>query len=156
MIVSSIVYIWYIYIYEKKILIFFEFILFFIFFNFFHFLICMACEFFFRIILFKSKSSFSAISEVDLKKKLFKKDIQLFTSFRKCEPDEIQNRFVKKCLLKFKNKYLFLRQIHQPKHLLWSQYFVKQYDAEYIRKASQVDEKPKRKWTWIFVLLVSD
>lgn len=45
----------------------------------------------------------------------------------------------------------------QPKHLLWSLYFLKQYDAESIRRTLfHVDEKTIRKWTWIFVTLISD
>lgn len=45
----------------------------------------------------------------------------------------------------------------KPKHLLWTLYFLKQYDVEHTRRPLlNADEKTIRKWTWIFVKLLSD
>lgn len=45
----------------------------------------------------------------------------------------------------------------EPKHLLWCLNFLKQYSDEHTRKAVRsAVEKTIRKWTWIFVKLVSD
>ena len=44
-----------------------------------------------------------------------------------------------------------------PKHLLWSLSFLKEYSHEHYRRAIfKADEKTIRKWTWIFVKLLSD
>lgn len=44
-----------------------------------------------------------------------------------------------------------------PKHLLWCLNFLKQYTVDHTRKAIfEADEKTVRKWTWIFVKLISD
>lgn len=44
-----------------------------------------------------------------------------------------------------------------PKHLLWSLCFLKQYSVEHTRRAIfHADEKTIRKWTWIFVELLSE
>lgn len=44
-----------------------------------------------------------------------------------------------------------------PKHLLWGLLFLKQYSNEHIRRSIlDADEKTIRKWTWIFVKLISD
>lgn len=43
-----------------------------------------------------------------------------------------------------------------PKHLLWCLNFLKEYSVEHTRKAIfDADEKTVRKWTWIFVELLS-
>lgn len=45
----------------------------------------------------------------------------------------------------------------QPKHLLWCLCFLKQYSVEHNRRAIfHADEKTIRKWTWIFVELLSE
>lgn len=45
----------------------------------------------------------------------------------------------------------------EPKHLLWCLFFLKQYDIEHTRRTLfGADEKTIRKWTWIFVKLISD
>lgn len=45
----------------------------------------------------------------------------------------------------------------QPKHLLWCLSFLKEYSHEHYRRAIfQADEKTVRKWTWIFVKLLSN
>lgn len=44
-----------------------------------------------------------------------------------------------------------------PKHLLWSLCFLKQYSVEHNRRSLfHADEKTIRKWTWIFVELLSE
>lgn len=44
-----------------------------------------------------------------------------------------------------------------PKHLLWCLSFLKQYSTEHCRRSLfRSDEKTIRKWTWIFVKLLSD
>lgn len=44
-----------------------------------------------------------------------------------------------------------------PKHLLWALSFLKQYSTEHYRRSIfQADEKTIRKWTWIFVELMSN
>lgn len=44
-----------------------------------------------------------------------------------------------------------------PKHLLWGLLFLKQYSIEHIRRSIvNADEKTIRKWSWIFVKLISD
>lgn len=43
-----------------------------------------------------------------------------------------------------------------PMHLLWSLNFLKQYSVEHCRRSTfHADEKTIRKWTWIFVELLS-
>lgn len=45
----------------------------------------------------------------------------------------------------------------EPKHLLWSLLFLKQYTDEHTRRSIVgADEKTIRKWTWIFVELLSE
>lgn len=45
----------------------------------------------------------------------------------------------------------------EPKHLLWSLCFLKQYSVEHNRRAIfHADEKTIRKWTWIFVEILSE
>lgn len=45
----------------------------------------------------------------------------------------------------------------EPKHLLWSLLFLKQYSNEHNRRSIvNADEKSIRKWTWIFVELLSN
>lgn len=45
----------------------------------------------------------------------------------------------------------------EPKHLLWSLSFLKQYSVEHYRRTIfGADEKTIRKWTWLFVQLLSD
>lgn len=45
----------------------------------------------------------------------------------------------------------------EPKHLLWSLSFLKQYAVEHYRSAIfKADEKTVRKWTWLFVKILSD
>lgn len=44
-----------------------------------------------------------------------------------------------------------------PKHLLWSLSFVKQYSVEHYRRSIfHADEKTIRKWTWLFLELLSN
>lgn len=44
-----------------------------------------------------------------------------------------------------------------PKHLLWCLSSLKQYETEHCRRSLfNADEKTIRKWTWIFVKLLSD
>lgn len=44
-----------------------------------------------------------------------------------------------------------------PKHLLWCLSFLKQYHTEHCRRSIfHSDEKTIRKWTWVFVKLLSD
>lgn len=44
----------------------------------------------------------------------------------------------------------------EPKHLLWCLLFLKQYGSEHNRRTIlKADEKTIRKWTWIFVDLIS-
>lgn len=44
----------------------------------------------------------------------------------------------------------------ETKHLMWALCFLKQYSTEHIRAALfNTDEKTLRKWTWIFVNLLS-
>lgn len=45
----------------------------------------------------------------------------------------------------------------EPKHLLWSLFYLKQYDVEHTRRTLfHTDEKTIRKWTWIFIELLSN
>lgn len=45
----------------------------------------------------------------------------------------------------------------EPKHLLWCLCFLKQYPVEHIRQSLfTADEKTIRKWTWIYVKLLSN
>lgn len=45
----------------------------------------------------------------------------------------------------------------EPKHLLWSLSFLKQNAVEHYRRSIfNADEKTIRKWTWLFVQLLSD
>lgn len=45
----------------------------------------------------------------------------------------------------------------EPKHLLWSLMFLKQYTDEHTRRSIVgADEKTMRKWTWIFVEMLSN
>lgn len=45
----------------------------------------------------------------------------------------------------------------KPKHLLWCLNFLKQYSTEHERRSIfKADEKTIRKWTWIFVELLSN
>lgn len=45
----------------------------------------------------------------------------------------------------------------EPKHLLWCLSFLKQYSVEHYRRSIfGADEKTMRKWTWIFVELLSN
>lgn len=45
----------------------------------------------------------------------------------------------------------------EPKHLLWTLHFFKKYSNEHIRRSFlNADEKTIRKWTWIFVKLLSE
>lgn len=44
-----------------------------------------------------------------------------------------------------------------PKHVLWCLCFLKQYSVEHCRRSIfHADEKTIRKWTWIFVELLSE
>lgn len=50
-----------------------------------------------------------------------------------------------------------LPPLAEPKHLLWTLLFLKQYGNEHTRRAIvRADEKTIRKWTWIFVELLSN
>lgn len=45
----------------------------------------------------------------------------------------------------------------EPKHLLWSLNFLKQYHVEHSRTTIfKADEKTIRKWTWIIVELIAN
>lgn len=45
----------------------------------------------------------------------------------------------------------------EPKHLLWCMLFLRNYHKEHVNAAIvSVDEKTFRKWTWIFVELLSE
>jgi hypothetical protein len=45
----------------------------------------------------------------------------------------------------------------KAKHLLWTLFFLKRYNTEAVnRKVCGSDEKSFRKWTWIFIDLISD
>lgn len=45
----------------------------------------------------------------------------------------------------------------EPKHLLWSLFFLKNYNKEHVNAAiMNVDEKTFRLWTWRFVTLLAD
>ena len=45
----------------------------------------------------------------------------------------------------------------RPKHLLWALLFLKQYNSTELNAAiTGADKKTFRKWTWIFVTLMSD
>lgn len=45
----------------------------------------------------------------------------------------------------------------EPKHLLWSLCFLKQYNVESVQHAMfNTDEKTIRKWTWTFIKLLSE
>lgn len=45
----------------------------------------------------------------------------------------------------------------EPKHLLWCMSFLKEYSGEHYRRSIfDADEKTIRKWTWIFVKLLSN
>lgn len=45
----------------------------------------------------------------------------------------------------------------EPKHFLWALTFLRQYAVEHYRHSIfNADEKTIRKWTWIFVKLLSD
>lgn len=49
-----------------------------------------------------------------------------------------------------------LPQGAEPKHLLWALLFLKQYCSEHNRRSILgADEKTIRKWTWLFVDLLS-
>lgn len=44
-----------------------------------------------------------------------------------------------------------------PKHLLWCLLFLKQYGTEHERRVIlNADEKTVRKWTWVYVKLLSE
>lgn len=44
----------------------------------------------------------------------------------------------------------------EPKHLLWSLLFLKNYDVEHVRRSIiGCDEKTIRKWTWIVIHLLA-
>lgn len=45
----------------------------------------------------------------------------------------------------------------KPTHLLWSLNFLKQYNTEHTRRSLfKADEKTLRKWTWVFIELMSN
>lgn len=45
----------------------------------------------------------------------------------------------------------------EPKHLLWSLNFLKQYNVEHTRRSIfKADEKTIRKWSWVFIQLLAD
>lgn len=61
------------------------------------------------------------------------------------------------CFLVWQRVKLEAPSDSEPKHLLWCLNFLKQCSTEHTRKALfAADEKTVRKWTWIFVKLVSN
>ena len=45
----------------------------------------------------------------------------------------------------------------EPRHLLWSLLFLKLYGSEHVRAClTMVSEKTFRKWSWVFVKLLSE
>ena len=61
------------------------------------------------------------------------------------------------CVILWKLLASFVPRMAIPHHLLWALLFLKTYATEHVNATiAQVDEKTFRKWSWKFVVLLSE